>query len=140
MKLVKFCLVLIAISAFFLACTDSGKNEAVENVNKAVNNEQSPVTPTKPVETVSGLDIYKEHCAKCHKEDGKGGKVEILGKQLKAENLTTPKMADEPDDEYIKVMVEGIPDEGMPSFKDVLSKDEMNEVVKYIRTEFQGKK
>jgi len=46
-------------------------------------------------------------------------------------------MKKEPDEEYIEYMVKGIPDEGMPSFRDELTDDEMKAVVKYIREEIQ---
>ncbi len=46
-------------------------------------------------------------------------------------------MVKEPDEEYIEYMTKGIPDEGMPSFKDILNKEEMEGVVKFIRKEIQ---
>ena len=46
-------------------------------------------------------------------------------------------MKKEPDEEYYEYIEEGIPDEGMPSFKDVLKENEIKEVVKYIRAELQ---
>ena len=46
-------------------------------------------------------------------------------------------MKKESDEEYIEYMVKGIPDEGMPSFKDDLSDEEMKEVVRFIRKEIQ---
>lgn len=140
MKFIKLCLILFAISAFIFACTETGKNEKVENINKAVTNEPKAEATATPDELAEGRKHYKEQCSKCHKDDGKGGEIEIEGKKIKPDNLTTEKMAKETDEEYIEYMTEGIPDEGMPSFKDVLSKEEMQEVVKYIRTEFQGKK
>ena len=46
---------------------------------------------TTPVEIASGDELYKEHCAKCHKEDGTGGKVDILGKTLKGRKFDNRK-------------------------------------------------
>ena len=34
MKFIKLCLIFFAISAFFIACTETGKNETGENANK----------------------------------------------------------------------------------------------------------
>lgn len=135
-KFVKTFLILATISIFIIACTQTETtNTVTENTNKAENT-VSEATPT-PDELADGRKHYKEQCASCHKENGTGGEVVIEGKTLDADNLTTDKMKKMPDEKYIKYMVNGIPDEGMPSFKDVLSDDEMKEVVKYIREELQ---
>ncbi len=137
MKIVKTFLILAAISLFIIACTqtETTTNNATENTNKPENTEaQATATPD---ELASGGKHYKEHCARCHKEDGTGGEVEIEGKTLDADNLTSDKMKKMPDEKYIKYITNGIKDEGMPAFKDVLSDEEMIEVVKYIREEIQ---
>ena len=41
------------------------------------------------------------------------------------------------DEEFVEQITEG--DEGMPAFKDKLSPEEMNDLVRFIRKEFQGK-
>lgn len=136
MKFIKIFLVLIAISTFLIACTDSSNNSA-ENTNESATNEVNAAPSETPDELAQGRKLYKEHCAKCHKDDGTGGEADFMGNKVKSENLATQKMFEESDEEYIEYMVEGIPEE-MPSFKDVLTKEEMNEIVKYIRTEFQS--
>lgn len=136
MKLFKITTILFIAAFFVIACTqkDTSRNTS-ENANKPQNNKAKPEATVD--ELASGRKNFKEQCARCHKEDGTGGKVEIEGKMLTPENLTTDKMIKDPDEEYIEYMTKGIPDEGMPSFKDILSKEEMEEVVKFIRKEIQ---
>ena len=90
-------------------------------------------------EIASAKKIYMDNCAKCHKEDGTGGKVVIDGETLKADNLTSENIKKDDDAEIIKYITEGIPDEGMPAFKSRLSDEQIKSVVKYIRADLQKK-
>ena len=136
MKLLKIGTILITLAFFVIACTQTEtKKPTADNTNKAVNSAPKPEATID--ELAQGRKNYKEQCASCHKDDGTGGKVEIEGKTLNVDNLTTAKMVKEPDEEYIEYMTKGIPDEGMPSFKDILNKEEMEGVVKFIRKEIQ---
>ena len=56
---------------------------------------------------------------------------------MKPDNLTDDRRKKLSDDKYVKTMVEGVEDEGMPSFKDKMTEAEMREVVKYIRVALQ---
>lgn len=136
-KSLKLLAVIFAASIIAMACTQTKTPETggPANTNSSANAE--PKTSATPVEMASGKNIFVDNCAKCHKEDGTGGKVEIEGKILKPDNLTTEKMKKEPDEEYFEYIEDGIPDEGMPAFKDILKEKEIKEVVKYIREELQ---
>ena len=141
MKLLKVTLSIVAIALFIVACsnTESTSNDTV-NSNSAVNDANAKETAATPIDEIAaGKKSYETSCANCHREDGTGGPVEIEGKKLKPEDLTSEKMAKEPDSEYLEYMRDGIPDEGMPAFKDVLTDTQMNQVVKYIRKELQKK-
>jgi len=87
----------------------------------------------------STKNIYTEKCVRCHKEDGTGGKVEIDGTTINAEDFTEDKMKNMSDAKYIGYIENGVPDEGMPAFKGKLSDTEIKNLVKFIRREFQGK-
>ena len=153
MKLLKVALICSALAVFIFACsqTPTGNNTANNSANKPTNNKaenNSNVFSNMPVnippevkqdETASGRKIYTEICANCHKEDGSGGKVTIEGKTINAENLTTDKMKKMADAKYVEYIKNGVPDEGMPAFKDKLNDEQINNVIKFIRTEFQGK-
>lgn len=80
---------------------------------------------------ISGSEIYKTNCAKCHGETGEG--VEDKGISfLKGHAL------DHTEEDFIKRVTNGKENE-MPAFKDELSEKEVAEVVKYVREEIQSK-
>jgi len=139
MKLTKIVLVLCTFALFSLSCGET--NEAIDSSNANANKSAESSPAAKPEDTVdelaSGRKVYSDYCVKCHKEDGTGGKVEVLGKVLKAENFTSDHAKKESDEEFIEHIRDGITDEGMPSFKETLSEDEIKSVVNYIRKELQ---
>jgi cbb3-type cytochrome c oxidase subunit III len=70
--------------------------------------------------------VYKKHCANCHGEDGKGLET------LQPPDFTDGKWQSENTD---KAIAEGIRNgKGvMPGFKDVLSRAQVNSMVRYVR-------
>lgn len=142
MKFFKFVFLLTALSLFIFACakTDTAKISPVNDANKLTNTTPMQAQPTATVDEMAlTKKIYTDKCARCHKEDGTGGKTEIEGTTINAENLSTEKMKRMTDAKYIDYIKNGIPDEGMPAFKDRLTEDEIKSVIKFIRAEFQGK-
>lgn len=137
MKFVKSALIFTVLGVFIITCNQT---ETVENTtvnNSTTTADASPEPSPVMDELALGQKLYKEHCARCHKENGTGGEVVIEGRKMKPNNLTSDHMKKDPDSEYIEVMEKGISDEGMPSFKKELSEDDMKAVVKYIREEFR---
>jgi len=118
-------------------------NTATNNAGSttAVNNSNTPKTPDNASitaqDTSNGRELYVKQCAECHKESGQGGEVVVDGRKMKADNLTDDRRKRLTDEKIIKTMIDGIPDEGMPSYKDKLSEAEMREVLKYIRVDLQ---
>ena len=143
MKFIKFAFLLTAISLFIFACTQSNNSPAtVNNANKPINAPTPPAQPTATApadEMASARKIYTDMCSRCHKDDGSGGKTEIEGETINAENLRSDKMKKMADEKYVDYIKNGIPDEGMPAFKDKLTDEQIKDVIKFIRTEFQGK-
>lgn len=138
MRLAKFLAVFVFSVFLAVACsTDRSGGPSAPEPPGSPEAPSSPAAPEAPSEVEIGKAKFTEYCVKCHKEDGTGGEVEIRGRKLDAENLVSEKMKGEPDEEYIETMVKGIPSEGMPSFRDELSDDEMKAVVAYIRKELQ---
>jgi|SRR5215203_2821915 len=74
----------------------------------------------------SGADIYGQHCATCHGNDGKADTVR--GKRKGATDLTKSTIGTA---QGIRVITNGR--ELMPSFKDDLSDAEIREVMNFIR-------
>jgi cytochrome c6 len=78
---------------------------------------------------------WSKHCTKCHGEDGKGQTT--MGKKLKVADYTDPKVqAKFTDEEMIKITREGKKEGSktlMKGYSDVLSDEEIKELVAYIR-------
>lgn len=140
MKILKISFILLALALFILACA---KNKTMSETNVAANapaNAPVNIQPTAAMdETASAKKIYVDNCAKCHKEDGAGGKVVIDGETLKAASLISKNIKKDDDEEIFGHIKNGIADEGMPAFKDRLSDEEIKSVVKYIRINLQNK-
>ncbi len=130
--------VFFTVSTFIvLSCGDSNKPANVE-VNSVKTTAPATPLPSATVdELASGKKLYSSNCAACHKENGTGGEVTIEGKKLNPDNLTDAKRKSLTDEKIIGVMMDGIEDEGMPSFKGKMSEAEMRDLVKFIRVEIQ---
>ena len=142
MQKIKISLIVAAVSLFVFACAEnetnlnSNINIANSTANNSAANVASPQNMAKD-EVASGGDIYSAKCARCHKENGTGGKVVIDGKTLKADNLTASHSKKHSDADLIDTVTNGVTDEGMPAFKDKLSAAEIESVIKYVRATFQ---
>jgi cytochrome c6 len=78
---------------------------------------------------------WKAKCASCHGQTGKGDTEK--GQQLKVEDMTAAKYQGKKDDELKKAINEGVKADGkevMQGFKDELSADQVDALVKYSRT------
>ncbi|CAN5546930.1 hypothetical protein BH10ACI1_BH10ACI1_22590 [soil metagenome] len=142
MKFLKVGLIFSAFALFIFACnqaanTNNTTNNAANN-NKNVAQTNLPAT-TPNDELALGKTAYKENCAKCHKDDGTGGKITIEGKTINPDNLTTDKQKNKSDEKYVEFIENGFPEDGMPAFKGRLTDAQIKQIIKYVRTEFQSK-
>jgi mono/diheme cytochrome c family protein len=142
-KLIVFITTLVSI-ALFIACSNTSINTATtagNSANSSMADKRSTPPSSTPAgqtdEMAAGRDLYVKNCANCHKESGEGGPVVVDGRKMKPDNLTDDRRKKLSDDKYMKSMIEGIEDEGMPSFKDKMTETEMREVIKYIRVALQ---
>ncbi len=139
MKIIKIAVFLSAVALFIFACAE---NNTITETNVVANipaNSPVNVQPAANDELASAKKIYTDSCAKCHQDNGAGGKVVIDGKTLKAASLISARSKKDDDAEIIENIKEGIPDEGMPAFKDRLSDEQIKDLVKYIRRDLQNK-
>ncbi len=82
-----------------------------------------------------GSAIYKQKCSMCHGPDGKGFPA------IKTPNLTDPKwQTSVPDKDMVDVIKNGKKGTPMPAFADKLKDDEIQAVIKYIRSFDSSKK
>ncbi|MFZ0800221.1 MAG: cytochrome c [Terriglobales bacterium] len=78
----------------------------------------------------SGADTYRAKCSACHGSHGAGDTM--LGKNLKLRSLASAEVQKQSDDELALIISKG--KDRMPSYDRKLSKDQIREVVKYIRS------
>jgi mono/diheme cytochrome c family protein len=77
----------------------------------------------------STASLYKTNCVSCHGPDGRGSAV---GKSLHAADFHSAQVRQQSDAQLAGVIAEGRGN--MPAFGTRLSKDQINDLVKYIRT------
>ena len=77
-----------------------------------------------------GADIFKAKCAMCHGADGKGATA--MGKSLKLRDLSSDDVQKQSDTDLTSIITNG--KNKMPKYDGKLTKDQINSVVKFIRT------
>ena len=101
------------------------------------NNQSAP--SATPDEFAKIRVVYGKECKNCHGDSGAGGPVKRDdGSTLKVPTLREGRAARHEDAEFIKQITKG--GDGMPAFENKLTSDQMNDLIKMIRKEFQGKK
>lgn len=141
MRIFKLSALVIGTALFIFGCAGTGPNPNTA-VDKVAGNSNAAATPRPAQANEPGVELagagklYKESCARCHKDNGEGGEVNIEGKTFKAPNFKRPSMIKDPDSELIEHIRDGGDD--MPAFKDRLTAAQMKELVQFIRKEFQG--
>ncbi len=141
MKTIKFGLVLFAFAVFAIACGSATvTNNTPASSPKDTPRSTSPIgvtadkTPSAAAAVIDGKELYTVNCMTCHKDSGKGGKITVEGRAIEPDDITTAKMKAKPDEKFYGYIADGFPDDGMPAFKDKLKKEEINAIIKHIRT------
>jgi cytochrome c6 len=78
---------------------------------------------------------WKAKCASCHGQTGKGDTDK--GKELKVEDMTAAKYQSKKDADLTKAILEGVKADGkevMPSFKDEITPEQAQALIKFTRT------
>ncbi len=117
------------------ACGTAPTNTSTSNATTPAPAATTAATPLD--ELAGGRALYSQNCAACHKEDGTGGKMTIEGKTLNVDDLTSDKIKKFSDEKISGYIINGVPDEGMPAFKDDLTEAQIREVVLYVRRGIQ---
>ena len=121
-------LLLLAVNACH---TNQTTNSSAPNNNRAGSS-------STPDQFASVRGIYEKECKSCHGETGTGGPVKQKdGTTLKVPSLREGRAARHEDAEFMKQITKG--GDGMPAFDQKLTTDQMNDLIKMIRKEFQGK-
>jgi cytochrome c6 len=82
----------------------------------------------------SAATTYKTNCVSCHGSDGRGS---VVGKSLHAADFHSPQVQQQSDTQLADVVAQGRGN--MPAFGTRLTKDQIDALVKYIRTLAKGK-
>ncbi len=134
MKLISLALTCVAIALLATACTETA----------TPTNTSTPAAAASPAASGPAADQfataranYTKHCEACHGPTAEGGLVKVDNKQIKVPSLKAEHAIRHRDEVLMKVITGG--EEAMPSFKDKLSQQEIAEMVRFIRTNFQGK-
>src|SRR5437660_12860131 len=126
-SLVLSVLLLLALSA--ASCTPTTKTTN-SNLSK-------PVATATPDAFAASRAIFMKNCKECHGEKGAGGPVKLEdGTRLKVPRLREGHALHHPDSDFLKQITKG--GDGMPAFKDKLKPEEIDDLVRFIRHEFQA--
>jgi mono/diheme cytochrome c family protein len=115
---------------FVIACNKQS-NAPNANSNTSTTNTATP----DPFAETRG--VFAKTCQTCHGPDGKGGPVKLEdGTRLRVPSLREGHALRHPDSDYVKQIREG--GDGMPAFKDKLNQQQIDDLIHFIRHEFQG--
>lgn len=134
--------ILISAAILLIACSGaSGSPETASSAaNSAANNSTSGAQKNAAVpveESAAARELYSKNCVNCHKETGEGGAKEVEGKKIKVPSFKDPLLIAETDEEYTEQIEKG--GDGMPSYKGKITDEEIKNLVRFIRKEFQGR-
>lgn len=130
-------LVLFAALAFLFAtaCRNEQSNTNTNGNGNA--NSNRATSQSTPDEFAAVKAIYVKDCQECHGANGDGGPVTLKdGSKLKVPTLRSGHALRHTDAEFVKQISKG--GDGMPAFADKLKPEEITQIIKYLRKEFQG--
>lgn len=133
MKRLSIVVIAAAVAVFSVACD---KTSTSPNSNNTAG--PSPATASAtPDPFATTRAIYEKDCKECHGANGAGGPVKLAdGTKLKVPSLREGHALRHPDSDFTKQIEKG--GDGMPAFKDKLKPEEVADLIRFIRQEFQG--
>ena len=117
-----------------LALSAAGCSPTTRTTN---GNTATPAPTATPDAFAASRAVYMKNCKECHGEKGNGGPVKLEdGTRLKVPSLREGHALRHPDSDFLKQITKG--GDGMPAFKDKLKPEEIDDLIRFIRHEFQG--
>ena len=132
MKLISFVLACVTIVLLTVACT-----ETVTPTNTSTPTGAAPAPSASVDELANARANYAKNCEACHGPKGEGGLVKVDNKRIKVASLKAEHAIKQTDEKLMKTITAG--EEEMPAFKDKMKQEEIAEMVRFIRKNFQGK-
>jgi mono/diheme cytochrome c family protein len=118
----------------FLVFTASCTKEKSGGSNASGNRSTAQSTPDQ---FAQARTLFEKNCQTCHGSNGEGGPVKLEdGTKLKVPSLREGHALRHPDADFVKQITKG--GDGMPAFGEKLKTEEINDLIKFIRHEFQG--
>ena len=136
MKLIALALTCVAIALVAIACTETA-TPTNTNTSRAAASPAAPSPVASVDEFATAKANYAKHCEACHGPEATGGLVKVDKKQIKVPSLKADHAIKHTDDQITKMITNG--EEEMPSFKDKMSAQEIQDMVRYVRKQIQGK-
>ena len=136
MKLIALVLTCIAIALVAVACTETA-TPTNTNTSRAAASPAAPSPAASVDEFATAKANYQKHCEACHGPEATGGLVKVDNKQIKVPSLKAEHAMKHTDEKITKMITNG--EEEMPSFKDKMSAQEIQEMVHFVRQVIQGK-
>jgi mono/diheme cytochrome c family protein len=140
MKLVSLLVTCATIALISIACTDTETTTNSTTPSRAASPApSSPAAPAAPAdEFANAREHYSKLCEGCHGPNGEGGRVKTPeNKQIKVPSLKAPHAVRHSDEELVTIITNG--EEEMPAFKDKMGPELIQEMVRFVRKNFQGK-
>src|SRR2546421_10972660 len=129
MRVLKLALTISLVALLSYACS----KQPGPNTNATA----SPGAKPTPDPFAVARGTFAKNCQSCHGADGKGGPVKLDdGTKLRVPSLREGHALRHPDSDFLKQIREG--GDGMPAFKDKLNQQQIDELIRFIRHEFQG--
>ena len=123
-------LIIIVCALAMCACS----NQPVTTTNTET--KASPAATATPDAFANVRGIFVKDCQNCHGVDGVGGPVKLEdGKTLKVPSFRAGHALRHADSDFRRQIMEG--GDGMPAFKDKLSPEQIDELIRMVRQEFQ---
>ncbi|MGA9998423.1 MAG: cytochrome c [Pyrinomonadaceae bacterium] len=137
MKSIKLALFTALVTLFAIACSNTPTDTTSNTGGGAQPSPTLKASPTPtPDEFAKTREVYKQNCAICHQPTGDGGLVEIEKVKLKVPSLKAGHALKHTDEQFAKQITNG--GEGMPPFKEKLKKEEIADLVRFIRKDIQA--
>ena len=109
-----------------------------QTASSPASNTSRAASSATPDQFAAIRNVYEKECKSCHGDMGAGGPVKLEdGTKLKVPSLREGRAVRHEDAEFTKQITKG--GDGMPAFDKKLTTDQMNDLIKMIRKEFQGK-
>ncbi|HLL75724.1 MAG TPA: cytochrome c [Pyrinomonadaceae bacterium] len=146
MRRLKLGLLIFAAAFFAAACaTATNTSTSIGNSNRTVvvNSGNSAATPapraTGADDLASARATFNATCVNCHKENGEGGIAELdEGVRIKVPSFKTEHSIAHTDQQFARKIASGDKEAGMPAFQGRLTPEQINDLVRFIRREFQS--